>query len=204
MIYNYLFPLAAVPWVLLRACNFCGNTHGMFTKAQLENNVRKKKMNSYLLLSEGGIMRPWDLRMCTSLTLHARERRDRFLRSAATTPLTLILHIYNINKISVHFSFLRCSTMCRTVTIVLTTRSICKRRLYMTILLRDAMIDAIGHVLELPVAVVPATFIHDVLRGVCAYCSCALQLATILVHLDRSFLPCLLLSRWQFPPLKRK
>jgi len=107
-------------------------------------------------------------------SLHARERRNRFLRSAATTPLTLILHIYNINKISVQFSLLRCSTMCRAVAIVLTTRSICKRRLYVTILLRDAMIDAIGHVLELPVAVVPATFIHDVLHGVCAYCSRAL------------------------------
>lgn len=74
----------------------------------------------------------------------------------------------------------------------------------MTVLLRDAVIDAIGHVLELPVAVVPATLVHDVLRSVCANRSRALQLAAILVHLNRPFLPYLFLPRRQFPPLERK
>lgn len=66
------------------------------------------------------------------------------------------------------------------------------------------MIDAIGHVLELPVAVVPAAFVHDVLGGVRAHRSRALQLTAVLVHLDRPLLPCLLLSCRQFPPLERK
>lgn len=137
-------------------------------------------------------------------SLHARERRDRFLRAAATTPLTLKLHICNIDRILVQFNPLRRSTSRRAATAVLTARSVYERRLYVTVLLRDAVIDAIGHVFELPVAIVPATFVHDVLRGVRAYRSRALQLAAILVHLDRSFLPCLLLPRRQFPPLERK
>lgn len=126
-------------------------------------------------------------------SLHARERRDRFLRAAATTPLALKLHICNIDRILVQFNPLRRSTSRRAA--VLTARSVYERRLYVTVLLRDAVIDAIGHVFKLPVAIVPATFVHDVLRGVRAYRSRALQLAAILVHLDRSFLPCLLLPR---------
>lgn len=94
--------------------------------------------------------------------------------------------------------------MCRTAAAVLTARSIYERRLYVTILLRNAVIDAIGHILELPIAVVPTAFVHDVLCGVRAYRSRTLQLAAVLVHLDRPFLPCLLLSGRQFPPLERK
>lgn len=134
-------------------------------------------------------------------SLHARERRDRFLCSAATTPLTLILHICNVDRMLVRSSPLRpCIRGCA----VLTARSVYERRLYMTILLRDAMINAIGHIFELPVAVVPAAFVHDVLRGVRIHRSCALQLTAVLVHLDRPFLPRLLLSRRQFSPLERK
>lgn len=128
-------------------------------------------------------------------SLYTRERWDRFLRSAATTPLALILHVYNIDIISVQFSSLHYSMSRCAAAAVLTARCIYKRRLYVTVLFRDAVIDAIGHVLELPVAIVPTTFVHNILRGVRAYCRCTLQLTAVFVHFDRPFLPCLLLSR---------
>lgn len=75
----------------------------------------------------------------------------------------------------------------------------------MTVLFRDAMIDAIGHVLELPIAIVPTTLVHYVLRRVRGYrYCCPFQLSPVLIHLDRSFLPGLLLSRRQLPPLEGK
>jgi hypothetical protein len=71
-------------------------------------------------------------------------------------------------------------------------------------LLRDAVIDAVSHVLELPITVIPTALVHYILRGVCAHRSGPFQLAAVLIHLDRPLFPSLLLSRWQFPPLKRK
>jgi len=118
MIYNYLFPLAAVPWVLSRPCNFCGTHTRYVYKSAVYKMMYEKKINSYLLLSEGGIMRPWDLRMCTSLTCLAslctlgNGGTDFFVR-----PQPRHWHWYStsINKISVQFSFLCCSTMCSTI-----------------------------------------------------------------------------------------
>lgn len=39
----------------------------------------------------------------------------------------------------------------------------------MTVLFCDAMIDAVSHVLELPIAIVPTTLVHYVLRSIRAY-----------------------------------
>lgn len=152
-------------------------------------------------------MRPCDLRMCTSLTCLAslctlgNGGTDFFVR-----PQPRHWHWYSTSgnvEQNISHDLILCAIRCR-VTVLLTARSIYERRLHVTVLLRNAVIDAIGHVLELPVAVVPAAFVHNILRGVRAYRSRALQLAAVLVHLDRPFLPCLLLSRWQFPPLERK
>lgn len=71
----------------------------------------------------------------------------------------------------------------------------------MTVLLGDAVIDAVGHVLELPVAVVPAALVHHILGRVGADRSGPFQLSAVFVHLDRSLLPGLLLARRQSPPL---
>lgn len=68
----------------------------------------KKRINSYLLLSEGGIMRPCDLRICTSLTCLAslctlgNGGTDFFVRPQPrhwhwySTSITLIEYQFNI------------------------------------------------------------------------------------------------------------
>lgn len=159
-------------------------------------------------------MRPCDLRMCTSLTCLAslctlgKGGTDFFVLPQPrhwhwySTSVTSIERQSQFNPNSSHNWILRCRIVAWPA--ILTARSVYKRRLYVTVLFRDAVIDAIGHVLELPVTVVPAALVHDVLRGVRAHRSRALQLATVLVHLDRPFLPSLLLSCRQFPPLERK
>lgn len=212
IIYDYLSPSVVVPWVLSRACNSCGkrNRTMRFIKVHFMKRTRKriKRTHSHLLLSDGGIIRPWDLRICTSLTCLAslctlgNGGTDFFVR-----PQPRHWHWYSTSLASIKnisHNLISRAVQYRAIATVLTARSVCKRRLHVTVLLRDAVIDAIRHVLELPVAVVPAAFVHDVLRGVRAHRGRALQLAAVLVHLDSSFFPCLLLSRRQFPPLERK
>lgn len=102
------------------------------------------------------------------------------------------------------FQFLH-STFYLWIKTMLTARCIHEWRLHVTILLRYAMIDAVGHIFELPIAIVPTTLVHHVLRGVRAHWnSRTFELSPVFVHFDRPFLPSLLLSCWQFPPLKRK
>lgn len=73
----------------------------------------------------------------------------------------------------------------------------------MTTLLGDAVVNAIGHVLELPVAIVPATFVSQIRRAYCDSAGAVLKaIATVLVGPDCSLLPGLFLASREFSPLK--
>lgn len=134
IIYNYLFPLEAILWVLLKACNFYENINIGFIKTYFKNDKRKKEdkfLPAPLRRWYYATMRLKNMHFfnvsCESL--YTRERWDRFLRSAATTPLALILHIYNIDRISIQYSPLHHSMSCYAAAaiVVLTTRSVYKR-----------------------------------------------------------------------------
>lgn len=74
-------------------------------KAHFTNDEKRKRIK-YLLAS----LRRWyyapvrlenmHLLNVSRESLHTRERRDRFLRSATATPLTLVLHVCNMKNVS--------------------------------------------------------------------------------------------------------
>lgn len=153
---------------------------------------------SHLLLSEGGIIRPCDLRICTSLTCLAslctlgNGGTDFFVlpqpRHWHWNSTSAIFRKYRYNP----FALIGSVTFCK-LAIMLTGGGVHKRRLHMTVLFRDTMIDTIGHIFELPVTIIPATFVYYVLRGIRAHRDGrSFHLSTVLIHFDRSFFPGLL------------
>lgn len=205
--------------------NFLTEPSGVVRAEFTKKNTQKYEgeNNSYLLLSEGGIMRPWDLRMCTSFTCRAslctlgnggtvffvrpQPRHWHWNSTSARSQVAVLPFRISYGGTSSADVSRRCCAAGSdgVYTIMLTARSVHEWRLHMTVLLRDAVIDAIGHVLELPIAIVPTTFVNHVLDSGRGYrYRRTLQLSPVLVHLDRSFLPSLLLPRGQLPPLEGK
>lgn len=162
-----------------------------------------------MLLSAGGMVRPLDLRIWTSLTCLAslctlgKGGTDFFV-----LPQPRHWH-WNITfssemKKSKFFSVTILSNSIFNKNCNLqppTTTEIGKCGLHVTRLFCDAMINTVCHILELKVTRVPATFENVILSWNRRRIT-TLYLANLFVHLDGLFFPRLFLTRRQFSPLK--